>query len=329
MSRPRYSFVLPVYNEEETLPELRRRLAAILDRLDGPAEVVLVDDGSSDRTPELLDEINAVDPRFKVVHLSRNFGHQLAVTAGLDFASGDAVIVMDADLQDPPEVALDLVERWREGYEVVYAVRADRRAEPWAKRTATHLFYRALRRLTDVDIPADVGDFRLVDRKALDVFKELHEANRYVRGMFSWIGFRQTGVPYTRLRRERGETHYPLSKLIKLGADGVVSFSNAPLRATLVLGFVVSTLAALAAPVAIVLKLMGVVDVPGWASLIVVISFLGGVQLVVTGMMGLYVGRIYEEVKQRPLYVVRETHGFDGDPPAHVARVRPRAARAR
>ena len=326
MTQPRYSFVLPVYNEQETLSALHGRIASVLDRLDGPAEVVLVDDGSSDATPELLDEINAVDPRFKVVHLSRNFGHQLAVTAGLDFASGEAVIVMDADLQDPPEVALNLIERWREGYEVVYAVRADRRAEPWAKRTATKIFYRSLRKLTDVDIPPDVGDFRLVDRKALDVFKQLNESNRYVRGMFSWIGFRQTGVPYTRSRREWGTTHYPLGKLIKLGADGVVSFSNAPLRLALILGFVVSALAAIAAPLAIVLKLMGFIDVPGWASLIVVITFLGGVQLVVTGMLGLYVGRIYEEVKERPLYVVRDSLGFEPElqgPP----RVRPAVKR--
>jgi dolichol-phosphate mannosyltransferase len=306
----RYSFVVPIFSEEDTLPELERRLRAVLDGLDGPAEVILVDDGSSDRSPELLAEMSRRDPRFKTIHFTRNFGHQMAITAGLDRATGDAVIVMDGDLQDPPELAPELIARWREGYEVVYAIREDRRVEPFFRRAAIGLFYRILRRLSDVEIPPDVGDFRLVDRRALDQFRLMRENNRYVRGLFAWIGFRQIGVPYRRDARYAGETKYPLRKLVKLGADGILGFSNVPLRLTMALGFVVSGTSFVLGVVAIVLRILGIGTVPGWASVVVVVSFLGGVQLVVTGTMGLYVARIYEEVKGRPLYIVRESHGF-------------------
>src|SRR5437667_3293538 len=237
--RPRYSFVVPIFNEEETLPELERRLAGVLEGLDGDSEVILVDDGSVDRTAELAIDLNRRDPRFKVLRFTRNFGHQMAITAGLDHARGDAVIVMDGDLQDPPEVAPDLIARWREGYEDVYAVREDRRVEPFFRRAAIGLFYRILRRLSDVDIPPDAGDFRLVDRRALDQFRHMRENNRYVRGLFAWIGFRQVGVPYRRDARYAGETKYPLRKLVKLGADGILGFSNVPLRLTMALGFLV------------------------------------------------------------------------------------------
>lgn len=306
----RYSFVVPIYNEEDTLPELERRLGAVLDGLDGPAEVILVDDGSSDRSPELLAEISRRDPRFKTIHFTRNFGHQMAITAGLDRAAGDAVVVMDGDLQDPPELAQELIARWREGYEVVYAVREDRRVEPFFRRAAIGLFYRILRRLSDVDIPPDAGDFRLIDRRALDQFRLMRENNRYVRGLFAWIGFRQIGVPYRRDARYAGETKYPLRKLVKLGTDGILGFSNVPLRLTMALGFLVSGTSFVLGVVAIVLRIFDVGSVPGWASIVVVVSFLGGVQLIVTGTMGLYVARIYEEVKGRPLYIVRESHGF-------------------
>jgi dolichol-phosphate mannosyltransferase len=313
MDTPRYSFVIPVCNEEETLPELDRRLRSVLDGLDGPAEVILVDDGSSDRSHELLVDLSRRDPRFKVLRFTRNFGHQMAITAGLDRASGDAVIVMDGDLQDPPELAPELIARWREGYEVVYAIREDRRAEPFLRRAAIRLFYRILRRLTEVDIPPDAGDFRLVDRRALDQFRALRENNRYVRGLFAWIGFRQIGVPYRREARYAGTTKYPLRKLVKLGADGVLGFSNLPLRLTMALGFAVSGTSFVLGVVAIVLRIIGIGTVPGWASVVVVVSFLGGVQLIVTGTMGLYVARIYEEVKGRPLYIVRESHGFGAE----------------
>lgn len=309
----RYSFVVPLYNEEETLPELARRLEGVLERLDGEAEVILVDDGSVDGTPRVLDELHSRDPRFKVVTFTRNFGHQVAVTAGLDRATGDATIVLDGDLQDPPEVALDLIARWREGYEIVYAVRSDRRREPFLRRTVIRLFYRVLHRLANVEIPPDAGDFRLVDRKALEQFRQLRESNRYVRGLFAWTGFRQTGVPYTREARLAGQTKYPVRKLVTLGVDGLIGFSRVPLQIAVVLGFVVSIGAFIFGLVEIGLRLAHVGVVPGWASVIVVMSFLGGVQLILTGMMGTYVGRIYEEVKGRPLYIVREAKGFEGE----------------
>jgi glycosyltransferase involved in cell wall biosynthesis len=310
---PRYSFVIPVLNEEETLPELTRRLEGVLGRLDGPAEVIFVDDGSVDGTPRFLDELHRRDARFKVVTFTRNFGHQIAVTAGLDRASGDATIVLDADLQDPPEVALDLIERWREGYEVVYAIRADRRSEPFLRRTVIRFFYRLLHRMAEVELPPDAGDFRLVDRRALDQFRQLRESNRYVRGLFAWTGFRQTGVPYTRDARYAGTTKYPLGKLVTLGVDGMIGFSRVPLRIAVVLGFLVSIGSFIFGLVELGLRIANVGVVPGWASVIVVMSFLGGVQLLVIGVMGTYVGRIYEEVKARPLYIVREAKGFEGE----------------
>jgi dolichol-phosphate mannosyltransferase len=323
MDSPRYSFVVPVYNEQETLPELRERLTAVLDRLDGPAEVILVDDGSADTSFDLISRFNRDDPRFKALRFSRNFGHQIAITAGVDFASGDAVIILDADLQDPPEVALDLVERWKEGFEVVYAARADRSADPLPKRLLARSFYRVLGRMTDVEMPEDVGDFRLVDRRALNEFTAMRESNRYVRGMFSWIGFRQTGVPYTRPERFAGETKYPLRRSLKLGIDGVVSFSNVPLRAALSLGFVVSIFSFALGAAAVVGKLFGVYNaIPGWASVVVGMSFLGGVQLVVIGTMGLYVARIYDEVRGRPLYIVRDVQGFASEAARDVPRAR-------
>ncbi|MDX6513694.1 MAG: polyisoprenyl-phosphate glycosyltransferase [Gaiellaceae bacterium] len=312
MPRPTYSFVIPVYNEEETLPELERRLAAVLDRLDGEAEVILVDDGSRDATPVLLRELHARDQRFKSIRFARNFGHQVAITAGIDHATGDAVVIMDGDLQDPPEVVFDLIARWREGAEIVYAVREGREGDPLVKRMIAAVFYRVLRRLTDVDIPADAGDFRLVDRRAADEFRSLREHNRYVRGMWSWIGFEQAGVPFARAARHAGKTKYPVRRSLKLGVDGIVSFSNMPLRAALTLGFLVSGASFLLGIAALVGKIAGVYRLlPGAASIVVGMAFLGGVQLIVIGMMGLYVARIYEEVRERPLYVVREAYGLD------------------
>jgi glycosyltransferase involved in cell wall biosynthesis len=310
VSRPTYSFVIPVYNEEETLPELQRRLGELLGRLDGDAEVVLVDDGSVDQSWRLISEVVAADDRFKAIGFSRNFGHQMAITAGMDFAGGDAVIVMDADLQDPPEVVLELAARWREGFDVVYAVREARSGETKFKEFTAAAFYRVFRRLADIDIPVDVGDFRLVDRRALEAFKAMRENNRFVRGMFSWIGFRQVGVQYTRAERHAGTTKYPLRRMLKFAADGIVGFSKVPLRVALQAGFVVSAGAFLFGIAALVAKFAGLYHVSGLASLAVVTAFLGGMQLVVLGVMGEYIARIHEEVKNRPLYVVRETLGF-------------------
>jgi dolichol-phosphate mannosyltransferase len=307
---PVYSFVLPVCDEEETIPELVRRLESLFEQLDGDAEAILVDDGSTDSSFELMVAAREADPRFKLIRLSRNFGHQIAVTAGLDVASGDAVIVMDADLQDPPEVALDLAARWREGYDVVYAVREERAGEGRFKRAAAAAFYRLFRRVSDVDVPLDVGDFRLVDRRALDAFLSLRESNRYVRGMFSWIGFRQVGVPFSRDKRFAGETKYSLLKMVRFATDGIVSFSAYPLQLTLTLGFLVSAFSFVLGLVFLVSKFAGLYSVPGLASIAVFVAFLGGIQLLLLGVVGEYVARIHDEVKGRPLYVVSELENF-------------------
>lgn len=307
---PDYSIVVPVYDEQEALPELYERLRWLLERLDGDAEVILVDDGSRDDSYALMLDLNRRDPRFKLLQLSRNFGHQVAITAGLDFAAGRAVIVMDADLQDPPEAALAMAERWREGFDVVYGVRRERRGETRFKRITAAVFYRLLQRLADVEIPADAGDFRLLDRKALDAYLAMREHDRYVRGMVSWVGFNQIGVAYNRDERRAGTTKYPFRKMIKFAADGIVSFSNAPLRLALGLGFLVSASSFLYGFVAILLNVTGAFTVPGWTSIIIVTSFLGGVQLIVLGVIGEYVGRTYVETKGRPLYVVNREAGL-------------------
>ncbi len=309
-TRPEYSLVVPIYDEAETIPELVRRLTDLFGKLDGPAEVILVDDGSSDGSYELMLAAREADPRIKLLRLSRNFGHQIAVTAGLDVAAGNAVIVMDADLQDPPEVALELAARWRDGYDVVYAVREGREGETPFKRATASLFYRMFRRISDVDVPLDVGDFRLVDRRAVDAFRSMRESNRYVRGMFSWIGYRQVGVPYRRDERYAGETKYPLRKMLRFATDGIVSFSAYPLRLALNLGFIVSALSFLLGVVFLVSKFVGFYSVPGIASIAVFVAFMGGIQLLLIGIMGEYVARIHDEVKGRPLYLVSDTQGL-------------------
>lgn len=310
METPKYSIVVPVYNEEESFPALIKRLREVMDLLDGPAEVVLVDDGSQDSSYQLMTEANRQDSRVKILQLSRNFGHQVAITAGMDAASGQAVIVMDADLQDPPHVILEMAGKWQEGYEVVYAVRERREGETLFKKTTATLFYALLRRMAEIEQPVDVGDFRLVDRKALDAFLQMREGNRYVRGMFSWIGFRQVAVPYTRASRHAGRTKYPLRKMLRFASDGIIGFSTAPLRLALTAGVLLAIAAVGYGVVAIALKLAGLPYVPGYASLLVTITFLSGVQLIVIGMVGQYVARIYDEARGRPLYLVREARGF-------------------
>jgi polyisoprenyl-phosphate glycosyltransferase len=312
MYAPKYSIVVPIFNEEELVAELARRLGDTMDRLDGPAEAVLVDDGSTDASYRLMLEARDRDQRFKIIQLSRNFGHQLAITAGMDSAAGQAVVVMDADLQDPPDVILEMAAKWQEGYEVVYAVRQRRLGETMFKTFTAATFYGLLRRLASVEQTVDVGDFRLVDRKALDAFLTMREHNRYVRGMFSWIGFRQAAVPYDREPRLAGKTKYPLRKMISFASDALVGFSTAPLRYVLVSGFVIAILALIYGVVAIALKLAGLPYVPGYASLLVTVVFLSGVQLMVMGMVGQYVARVYDEARGRPLYLVREAHGFNG-----------------
>lgn len=324
---PAYSFVIPVFNERETLEELHRRLVPVMEQLDGPAEVVFVEDGSTDGSYEVLMSLSQHDPRVKVIRLSRNFGHQVAITAGLDHARGDAGIIMDADLQDPPEVALELAKRWREGYEIVYAVRDERAGETRAKLATAKWFYRILGRLTEIDMPGEVGDFRLVDRRALEALGTMHEHRRYLRGMFAWVGFNQTGVRYARAGRYAGKTKYPLRKMIRFGLDGIVSFSTVPLRIALNLGFIVSLLSFLLGFTAIALKLADVYAVPGWASIVVVVAFLGGAQLTVLGVMGEYIAHIHEEVKRRPLYLVSDVQGMDREPGPLPPRDTPVSAR--
>jgi glycosyltransferase involved in cell wall biosynthesis len=309
MTTPTYSIVIPVLDEEETLGFLFERLSAVLPELDGNAEILLVDDGSRDRSYELMLERRARDPRFKILRLSRNFGHQIAITAGLDAAAGDAVVIMDSDLQDPPEIIPELAARWREGNEVVHAVRTDRDGDTAFKRATASVFYRALRRVTDLDAPVDAGDFRLVDRRALDAFRSMRENNRYVRGMFAWVGFNQSGVTFARSARARGVTKYPFKRMLKFAGDAVLGFSNAPLRLALTLGFLLAGLSFLAGVTIVAMKLFGTTLVPGWTSILTAVFFIGGIQLVVLGIVGEYIARIYDEVKNRPLYIVSDTHG--------------------
>jgi len=313
MEQPDISLIIPIYNEEQTLPELYRRLCSLFEELDASVEVIFVDDGSRDRSGEILQGLLAGDSRLRLVRLSRNFGHQVAITAGMDYSSGRAVIIMDADLQDPPEVVREMIARWREGYEVVYGIREERRGETFFKRFTASLYYGILRRLTDMEIPEEVGDFRLADRKVIDSLRGVRERNRYVRGLFSWVGFRQTGVRYVRAERFSGKTHYPVRKMLKLAVDGIIGFSYMPLRLALNLGFLVSGFSFFYGISAVVHKLMGGPAVTGWTSMIVAVFMLGGIQLIILGIMGEYLARMYDEVKHRPLYIVDRLTGFSGD----------------
>jgi dolichol-phosphate mannosyltransferase len=308
--KPTYSIVVPVHDEQEALPELYRRLTAVLAELDGGAEVIFVDDGSDDLSYPMMLEFHRADARFKVAQLSRNFGHQLAISAGIDLARGDAVIVMDSDLQHPPEVIPEFAARWRDGYEVVYGVMVDR-PEGWFKRTTARGYYRLLRGFSSIEIPAAAGDFRLADRRVIDAFRAMPEQNRFVRGMFAWLGFRQIGVSYAAPPRHGGTSKYTVRRMVRLATDGLLSFSTKPLRLVLDIGFVVSIMAFLFGIGTVISKFFGAFLVPGWLTIVLVTSFIGGIQLIVIGVVGEYVGRIYDEVKARPLYLVRELHGFE------------------
>lgn len=312
-ARPTYSIVIPILDELETLPELGRRLVDLMALLDGPAEVVLVDDGSSDGSFDAMLALHGSDPRFRVLRLSRNFGHQIAISAGLQHAVGEAVVVMDGDLQDPPEAVLALAQAWRDGYHVVYAVREQRQGETRMKLVSAHWFYRLLGRMSDVHVPSDAGDFRLVDRRVVDAVNAMPEHRRYLRGLYAWVGFDQTGVTYVREPRHAGRTKFPLRKMLGFAADGIVSFSTVPLRMAMSLGFVVATLAFLTAVYGVASKVLGHV-VPGWTSLVVIVGLLSGVQLMVLGIMGEYLARIYDEAKGRPLYILRDQVGFGRRP---------------
>jgi glycosyltransferase involved in cell wall biosynthesis len=304
------SVVVPVHDEQESLEELVRRLTTALGALPGiEPEIILVDDGSRDASYPLMVALAGRDPRIKVLQLSRNFGHQVALTAGIERSSGDAVIVMDADLQHPPELIGEFVRIWREGNDVVYGVMQER-TEGWFKRVTARTYYSLLRKLTQVDMPAAAGDFRLVDRVAVDAFVSMRERDRYVRGMFAWLGFTQTGVDYVPPPRYAGHSKYTVRKMARLALDGIFSFSIYPLRIVLVLGLLVSLFSFVIGIASAISKFVGAYTVPGYVTIVVVVTFIGGIQLVVLGALGEYIGRIYEEVKRRPLYVVRREHGF-------------------
>jgi polyisoprenyl-phosphate glycosyltransferase len=309
---PRFSVVAPVWNEENLIQEFYRRVREVMEGLGDASggeswELVLVDDGSYDRSPQLMDEIHAQDPEHVVVlHFARNFGHQLAITAGMDYARGDAVVVIDSDLQDPPEVIPNLIAKWHEGYEVVYAVRTEREGETRFKLATARLFYRLIQILTDVEIPMEAGDFRLLDRKALDTLKRMREQHRFVRAMVSWIGFRQIGVPYRRMARKAGETKYTFRKMLRLALDAITGFSFFPLKLALWSGMVAVPAGLLLALVLLVIRLRGAAPLAGQGLVTSLVLFMGGVQLLGLGILGEYIGRIYDEVRQRPLYILRD-----------------------
>lgn len=304
--RPTISIIAPIYNESGSIPELYRRISQIMDSTGEPWELLLVDDGSTDGSTDLIRDLARQDSHVQPVIFARNFGHQIAVTAGLDYCRGQAVVIIDADLQDPPEVILDLIAQWRQGYEVVYAVRTEREGESWFKLFTASLFYRLIYRITDVDIPLDAGDFRLLDRKVVDVLKQMRERHRFLRGMSAWVGFRQIGVPYKRASRFAGETKYPFKKMFRLAVNAVTGFSYFPLQVATYLGFISAGISILAIPVVMFTRLAGSAAFYGQATTLIAVLFLGGVQLISLGILGEYVGRLYDEAKGRPLYIVRE-----------------------
>lgn len=303
---------IPILNEEETIPRLLERLAAAVAAADLPIkEFLFIDDGSTDRSVELLQEAAVTDPRIRVLVLSRNFGHQIAISAAIDHAAGDAIIIMDADLQDPPEVLRGLYEKWQDGYEIVYAVRTKRKKESFFKRVTASVFYRLLRTLAEIDIPVDAGDFCLLDRKVIDALRQMPERSRYVRGLRAWVGFRSAALPYEREERFAGETKYPFRKMLALAINGVLGFSTLPLRLATYLGILVAFVCCVLVVILLAIKIIygSTFADPGWTSLMLAIFFMGSVQLFVIGVMGEYIGRIYRESQQRPLYLVRDTIG--------------------
>jgi dolichol-phosphate mannosyltransferase len=307
------SVIVPCYNEEEVLHTTHQRLSDVLNALHGYRyELIYVNDGSRDQTLPMLRQIAAGNDHVRVLSFSRNFGHQIAITAGLDYCSGDAAVVIDADLQDPPHLIADMVRAWEQGAEVVYGKRRDREGETFFKLFTARLFYRFINRLADVDIPLDTGDFRLMDRKALDAFLKLRERNRFVRGMVAWVGFKQTALEYDREARFAGTTKYPFRKMMRLATDAIMGFSNVPLRLASIVGFVTSFLAFAGILYALYAKLFTDETVAGWTFLMIAILLIGGITLVVLGIIGEYIGRIYSEIKQRPLYLIQEQIGFTG-----------------
>jgi polyisoprenyl-phosphate glycosyltransferase len=315
MTDIRYSVVAPCYNEEQSLPELYRRLKEVLDQTNESWELVLVNDGSADRTAELMRDLHTRDNRIHYIDFARNFGHQVAVTAGMEYAQGEAVVLIDADLQDPPELILEMIAKWREGYQVVYAVRSERKGESWFKLFTAKMFYRLIYRITDVKIPLDTGDFRLMDRKVVEAMRLMKEKHRFIRGMTSWVGFKQTGVSYVRQERFAGATKYPFRKMFKFAMNAITGFSYLPLQLATYLGFIIAGLSGLGTVAVAITRLSGSQAFFGQATTLIMVLFLGGVQLISLGIIGEYLGRIYDEVKGRPMYIVNEAVGFNEPKP--------------
>jgi polyisoprenyl-phosphate glycosyltransferase len=301
-----YSIIAPIYNEIDNLPELYRRVKEVMDSSGEPWEFILVDDGSTDGSTEKIRELAQKDKTVRPVIFARNFGHQVAITAGWDYARGDAIVIIDADLQDPPETILELAKKWKEGYEVVYAVRGEREGESWFKKFTAAMFYRLIYSITDVKIPVDTGDFRLMDRKVVDVLKLMKERHRFPRGMSAWVGFKQIGVTYKRAARVAGVTKYPFSKMLKLALNAITGFSYFPLQVATYFGFVSAGVSILAIPIVAILRLAGSHFFEGQTTTLISVLFLGGVQLISLGILGEYIGRLYDEAKGRPLYIVRD-----------------------
>lgn len=306
MTSVTYSIIAPIFNEEGNIPELCQRVVQTMDSTGESWELIMVDDGSQDNSANLIRDLSQNDPRIRKVLFARNFGHQLAVTAGLDYSRGEAVVIIDSDLQDPPEVILDLIAKWKEGYEVVYAIRSEREGESWFKLATASIFYRIIYRITEVNIPLDTGDFRLLDRKVVTIMNSMRERHRFLRGMSVWVGFKQVGVYYKRSARYSGETKYPLKKMIKFASDAITAYSYFPLQLATYVGFICAGISILAIPVVIVLRLAGSQAFFGQATTLIAVLFLGGVQLISLGILGEYIGRIYDEAKGRPLYIVKE-----------------------
>jgi dolichol-phosphate mannosyltransferase len=314
--RPRYSIVAPIFNEEGNITLLFERIQKVMDSTGEAWELLLVNDGSIDRSPEMIDELAQRDPRVKTIHFARNFGHQIAVTAGIDHASGDAVVLIDADLQDPPELILEMIERWKAGYQVVYAIRDQRKGESWFKLFTAKMFYRVIYRITDVNIPVDTGDFRLMDRRVVEALKAMREHNRFIRGMTSWVGYKQTGVSYVREARHSGETKYPLRKMVRFALDAITSFSYFPLQIMVYVSLVLGVLALLAIPVVALLRLsIGMEFFGGQATTIILLLLMSSFQLFFLFILGQYVARTYDEARNRPLYIVASKVGFDQPEP--------------
>jgi glycosyltransferase involved in cell wall biosynthesis len=307
------SIVVPLYNEEKNIDYLFERLTSVLNQITSSYEIVCVNDGSRDNTLQCLIEHNGYNPSIKVVNLSRNFGKEIALTAGIEYATGAAVIPIDADLQDPPELIAELVAKWREGYDVVYATRRTRQGETWLKRFTANVFYQTIGKMSRVPIPRNTGDFRLLDRKVVEALKQMPERNRFMKGLFAWVGFKQTSILFDRQPRFQGKTNWNYWKLWNFALDGITSFSFLPLKMWSYVGLSISLMSLLYASFLIIRTLLFGIDVPGYASLMVTVLFLGGVQLITLGIIGEYLGRVYEEVKGRPLYFVRESYGFEAN----------------